>query len=147
MFIVIGRDDLQEVIEEALEGVVPEIKQAPGLSQKIKEQRDELETLRIEKGRKEEEFEKREREIEHKVGLERTRQEFEMEQAKREATVAVREENLDADRKRFEEQMKFHEDRFTKEVTYLKEMLEAIVQRLPSAEFTADVTPARNRKR
>lgn len=70
-----------------------------------------------------------------------------MEQAKREATVTVREENLSADRKRFEEQMKFQEERFTKEVGYLKEMLEAIVQRLPSAEFTADVTPARNRKR
>lgn len=146
MLIITSRDGLREALTDALEEMQPE-ESVSGLSKKISDQRKELETLKIEKARREEEFEKREREIEHKVGLERTRQEFEMEQAKREATVTVREENLSADRKRFEEQMKFQEERFTKEVGYLKEMLEAIVQRLPSAEFTADVTPARNRKR
>lgn len=146
MLIITSRDGLREALTDALEEMQPE-ESVSGLSKKISDQRKELETQKIEKARREEEFEKREREIEHKVGLERTRQEFEMEQAKREATVTVREENLSADRKRFEEQMKFQEERFTKEVGYLKEMLEAIVQRLPSAEFTADVTPARNRKR
>lgn len=65
------------------------------LSKTVAELRDEVETLKIEKARKVEEGKIREREIEHKIGLERKRSEFEREQASREATVAVREENLD----------------------------------------------------
>lgn len=147
MLIVIGKNKFERTLrslwDEAVSKVNDElqgIKSLRDLSAKVKAAREELETLKIEQARKDEEFERREREIEHKVGLERTRQEFEIEQAKREATVAVREENLDADRRRFEEQMKFQEERFTKEVGYLKEMLTEIVQRLPSAEFTADLT-------
>ncbi|KKK93068.1 hypothetical protein LCGC14_2696590, partial [marine sediment metagenome] len=82
---------------------------------------------------------KKDREIEHKVGLERTRQKFEGEQAKREAIVTVREENLTADRTRFEEQMKFQQDRFTEEVKYLKEMVGQVLKRLPTAEIIAEV--------
>jgi hypothetical protein len=50
----------------------------------------------------------------------------------------VREENLAADRKRFEEQMKFQNDRFTQEVGYLKDMLGQMMKRLPSAEIVAE---------
>lgn len=152
MLILIGSSEqeferkLRELWNEALSRVNEElqgIKSLRDLSAKVRQTREELETLKIEQGRKDEEFAKREREIEHKVGLERERQKVELENAKRDATLSVREENLKADRKRFEEQMKFHEDRFTEEVKYLKEMLGEIVQRLPSAEFTADLTPAR----
>jgi len=69
------------------------------------------------------------------VGLERKRQEFEIEQAKRETTVAVREENLKADKDRFAEQLKFHEDRFATEVGYLKDMMGQLMERLPTAEI------------
>lgn len=86
------------------------------------------------------EFAKREREIEHKVGLERERQKHELDAAKREALVGVREENLKADRDRFEAQMKFQEERFTKEVGYLKDTLAEVLKRLPSAEFTANLS-------
>lgn len=109
------------------------------LAAHIEKLRAEVETLKIEKGRKEEEYARRDREIEHiehKVGLERARQTQELSLAKREATVGVKEENLAADRKRFEDQMKFHDERFTKEVGYLKEIIGDIAQRLPSATIS-----------
>lgn len=101
--------------------------------------KEQIETLRIEKGRKEEEMAKKEREIEHKVGLEKKRQEFEVEQAKRETTVSLREENLKADRDRFEKETKFTTDRFEKEVGYLKDMVGSVLERLPTAEIIATV--------
>lgn len=133
-----GRNDkTEQVIREAVERVVKDAmgdaQNALRLTGDLTKLKTELETLRIEKARKEEEFAKREREVEHKVGLERTRQEFEIKQAKREAAVSVREENLAADRERFDGQLKFHEERFTAEVGYLKDMLGQIVERLPSA--------------
>lgn len=101
--------------------------------------RGELIIMQIQKDRKDEEFAKKEREIEHKVGLERTRQEFEVKNAKREATVTVREENLTADRDRFEGQMKFQNERFTTEVNYLKEMVGQVLKRLPDALIYTEV--------
>ena len=115
------------------------IKTIQQLNIRIKGLREELEIEKIEKDRKDEVFAKKEREIEHKVGLERTRQKFESEQAKREATVTVREENLTADRTRFEDQMKFQQDRFTEEVKYLKDMVGQVLKRLPSAEIYKEV--------
>lgn len=132
--------DVETTITRAVETVVykalGKAENAIALAGDLMKLREELETLKIEKGRKEEEFKTKEREIEHKVGLERKRQEFEREQAKREASVSIREENLKADRKRFEEQLKFHEDRFTSEVGYLKDILGDVLKRLPSEEIT-----------
>lgn len=105
--------------------------------------REEIETLKIEKGRKEEEFARKEREIEHKVGLERKRQEFELTSGKKEAELNVREENLKADRKRFEDQMRFHEKRFTEEVTYLKDMIGQVMERLPNVAVTGTLKKGR----
>lgn len=131
--------DTERVVRETVERIVKDALQdaesALASAGKITKLREELETLRIEKGRKEEEFAKKEREIEHKVGLERKRQEFEIEQAKRETSVTVREENLSADRKRFEEQLEFHQTRFETEVKYLHEMAEKLMERLPSADI------------
>jgi len=115
-----------------------------GTAVKLKQ---EIETLKIEKGRKEEEFARKEREVEHKVGLERKRQEFEVASAKREAILSVREENLKADRSRFEEQMKFHTDRMTQEVGYLKELVADMSKRLPSAEFLVEASIPKRRGR
>lgn len=152
MLIVIGKKtfagQLRSLWEDAMLRVNEElrgIRSVADLSDRVKSLREEIETLRIEKARKQEEFDRKEREIEHKVGLERERQKVELANAKRDATLTVREENLAADRKRFEDQMKFQEERFAKEVGYLKEMLGEIIQRLPSAEFTADLSPVRSR--
>lgn len=119
--------ELEKVVKSAVEEVVSKsLKDATSVFAKIKEintLKEEIEDLRIAKKGKEWDYEKREMEVEHKVGLERKRQEFEVEQAKREAIVSVREENLDADKKRFEEQMTFIETRFSSEVGYLKEIV------------------------
>ncbi len=116
------------------------IKSMSDLSAKVKGLREELESLQTSTARKQEEFDRRERDVEHKIGLERKRQEFELAASKREAIVTLREENLAADRKRFAEQMAFHDQRFTSEVSYLKDMLGDIVKRLPSAEIYADLS-------
>ena len=140
MFVLAGRrahlanslKDLVADITARVEGQLEGIRSVSDLSARVKELREQVEKLEIEKGRKTEEFEKREREIEHKVGLERKRQEFEVTAAKREAVLAVKEENLAADRKRFEDQMAFHEKRFTEEVGYLKAIIGDLAERLPT---------------
>ena len=154
MLILIGKQKFEKALKQLWDDAVSKvndelagIRSLRDLSAKVKATREELETLKIEKARKDEDFAKREREIEHKVGLERERQKVELENAKREATLSVREENLKADRQRFEEQMKFHEDRFTEEVKYLKDMLGQIVERLPTANLTGDITPAGRRRK
>lgn len=144
MLLVAGRS---KTLEVAIRNVVAEfgeqvlkdlqgIKSVADLSQKVKSLREQVATLEIEKSKKEEEFARREREIEHKVGLERKRQEMELAAASREAVLKVREENLAADRKRFEEQMTFHDKRFTEEVGYLKEMIGTLADRLPNINLT-----------
>lgn len=93
--------------------------------------------LEIEKAKKQEEHAREERELRHMIGLEKKRQEVEMEQAKRETTLSVREENLKAERARFEEQLKFNTQRFEQMERYLKEMVGEILSRLPTV--TVDV--------
>ena len=130
---------LRSVVGELNEQVVKDlqgIRSVADLSAKVKELRTQVEGLEIAKARKEEEFARREREIEHKVGLERKRQEHELAAAQREAILKVREENLAADRKRFEDQMAFHEKRFTEEVGYLKDMIGTLAERLPNINLT-----------
>lgn len=136
-----GKSKMEQQIQSSVESIVRsalnEANSALALAGTVQELRKEVETLETEKARRTEEFATREREIEHKVGLERKRQEFELGAAKREATLAVREENLAADRKRFEDQMSFHEKRFTEEVTYLKEMMGQVMERLPNVNVEA----------
>ena len=144
------RDHLEEVVRKTVESVVKTalsdvegamrgVKTMAQLNGQVVKLKEDLETLQIEKDRKDEGFDRKEREIEHKIGLERKRQEFEIKQAKREATVNIREENLSADRDRFESQMKFTEERFSKEVKYLKDMMDKMMERLPSAEIYTEI--------
>ena len=102
--------------------------------------RRELAKLEIERDKKQEEWARREREIEHKVGLERKRQEFEIEQSKRETTTAVREENLKADKERFKAEMDFQRKRLEEEVGALRLLVGQMLERLPSAEIYADLS-------
>lgn len=144
MLIVAGQ---AKTLEQAIRSVVAEfgeqvvkdlqgIRSVADLSAKVKDLREQVEKLEIAKAREEEEFARREREIEHKVGLERKRQAQELAAAQREAVLKVREENLAADRKRFEDAMAFHEKRFTEEVGYLKEMIGTLAERLPNVNLT-----------
>jgi hypothetical protein len=142
------KQTVREILTKALsdtETLIGRLKSSFDVAKHIADLKEQLETLKIEKARKDEEFARKERDIEHKVGLERKRQEFEIAQAKREATVTVREENLKADRDRFNEQLKFHEERFTAEVGYLKEMVGDVLKRLPTV--TVGVTEERKANR
>ena len=109
------------------------------LSSKVKDLREQISVLEIEKAQHEESFEKKEREIEHKLGLHRRQVEQDVVLAKREATVSLREENLAADRKRFEEQMAFIEKRFTEQTEYLKGIIGDLAERLPSMKIAARI--------
>lgn len=103
---------------------------------------EQIEKLKLERDRKQEEFDRREREIEHKVGLERLRQEQERELARREASADAREENQKQAEKSFDERMKFFRD----ELDDQKELLHKVLERLPSAEIFAEIGGTRNGK-
>lgn len=136
-----GRDSIDELATRVADSIRDSIeKDWRGVESAVK-LRQEVETLKIEKARREEEFDRREREVEHKVGLERKRQEFEVDAAKREAVVSVREENLKADRKRFEEAMKAQSERLDD----MKDLLKEMMKRLPSANI--DIKEERRRGR
>ena len=110
-------------------------REALGLSEKIANLKVKVADLEIEKAKKLEEFDRREREVTHMVGLERKRQEFEIDVAKRETTVAVREENLSAEQKRFEDQIAFSKEQIKNEIDRFEKLLVKLVDALPSANI------------
>ncbi len=122
---------LAEVVKEQVSSIVGKavkdattslgkLHQIGDLEKKVVELKDSIQDLEIgEKAIKADHAEQT-RELEHKIGLEKTRQEQEIDLAKREAIVSVQEENLSADKERFEEQMDFIQKRFGEEVGYLK---------------------------
>ena len=103
-----------------------------GLTDDVIRLKTEIEDLRIQKSRLTEEHEREKRELTHMIGLEKARQEFEVEEATQKATLSVREENLKAERQRFDDHMAFTEKRFTKEVSYLQDLMAKILERLPT---------------
>ncbi len=109
------------------------------LEDKIIGLKKQVTELEIVKDKKQEEFDRRERELTHMIGLEKKRQEIETKQAKQEATLAVREENLKAERTEFDKQMKFREERFDGEVKYLKDLMEKILGRLPTVSVDRQI--------
>ena len=142
MLILVGQKAFERKVAElhasAMEDVQKQldgIRTVADLSGKVKQLRSDVEKLEVEKARREEEIARKEREIEHKVGLDRKRAEFEKEKAISDATLAIKQENLSADKKRFADEMKFQSERFTTEVGYLKDLLGQIMQRLPSADI------------
>lgn len=105
---------------------------------------ESIEDLKIKKARVEEEHQREIREVKHQVGLEKKRQDWEHEQqlkavatARQEAVLEVREENLTADKARFEETMEFERKEFGKQVTYLKDLMGQILDRLPTIKVDA----------
>lgn len=106
---------------------------AAKLEQEIVDLQKRLVELGIEEDRTTEKHDRERRDVEHMVGLERKRQEFEVEQAKRETQVELREAALTEQRKRFEEQMKFIENRLADEVKYLKDdIIKALLKAMPT---------------
>lgn len=107
---------------------------------KASDLKQQIEALKVEKSSIEERYQRQEREVEHKIGLERKRQEFEVEQAKRETTVLVREENLSADKERFKAEMEFQREHLEGEIESLRSLVGQMLKRLPSAEIYAKVS-------
>jgi len=107
--------------------------------------RKDIESLKVEKSRLAEDNARKIREVEHKTGLMRTRQEHEVENAKRQTELDVREQGLKADKKRFEDEMKFQRERLQGEVDRVSLTLDKILERLPVIEVSLD-GPAATRK-
>ncbi len=105
-----------------------EVSQLEGLIRVLKEN---LTDLQIKKSKDDEAFERRERELKHKVGLEKTRQVQELELAKREAKLEAGEGNLGQERKLFDERMKLQTDRLED----MNGILLQLMERLPSANI------------
>lgn len=102
------------------------------LSEQVIRLKKELSDLEIKKSKMAEDHAREERELRHMIGLEKKRQEVEIAQAKRETELSVREGNLKADKERFEANLKFNTERFEKMETYMKEMMQSILLRLPN---------------
>lgn len=149
---VIGGSTLERSLLRILESLdqkrneaVDKIKNYLDLSAEVSRLEDDLGRLKIEKSQIEEKYARREREIEHKLGLERQRQEQELKLKEREVTVKVREENLTADKKRFEEQMKFMTDRMVTENNQLQGMIKPLLEALPKMTIKQEVGNSRKR--
>lgn len=99
--------------------------------------KSEIVDLKIDKARIVEDQQKREREIEHKVGLQKKRQEQELELGLKGARLEVRQANLESEKSAFANQMKFQQTRFESEVGYLKDILGEILDRLPTVTVDA----------
>lgn len=132
MIVIGGSAALRATVERAVVAVQKEF----GTIEDLKR---EVARLEIERAKKQEEWDRREREVEHKVGLERKRQEFEVAQAKRETTLSVREENLKADKERFAAEMEFQRKHLESEIGSLRELVGKLLERLPSAEIYAEI--------
>lgn len=139
-----GKDEVtQKLIDEIkhlskqvaqLEGKLDDAKDRSKLANDVVGLKKQLVKLEIERDKKQEEHDRREREVRHEVGLLRKQTEAEQKLATEQAKLEVREENLQADRDRFEEQMKFTTARFEKEVEYLHNLAGQILERLPHVE-------------
>jgi hypothetical protein len=127
-------DDLKDLLTEPSE--------KKGLSDKILGLKKQVVELEIQRDKKQEEFDRRDRELTHMIGLEKKRQEVETKQAVTAAGLSVREENLKADKDRFDKEMKFREERFTEEVGYLKGMVAQILERLPTVNVDRQIKGA-----
>lgn len=144
MFFWWGKNEVEQAVEQAARRVLndhaSEVKEAFDGYQTIIALKKQITDLEITHAKKKEEWDRREREVEHKIGLERKRQEFEIEQSKREATVAVQQSNLNADKERFKGEMEFQRKHLESEITGLRDLVNNLLERLPDAKIIARVT-------
>lgn len=116
------------------------IAEVESATQRVVELTKDLAALKAEKENIEEGFRRKEREVEHKVGLLRTEIEAGDKQREQdfhlrvqEAKLVARETGLVEREKAFTERMDFMTKRFTEEVGYLKDMVKQVLARLPDA--------------
>lgn len=134
-------DDERTRLADELAQIRAEIKalrtERDSTEQVTKLKRD-VERIKIEKDRLEEDNARKIRETEHKVGLLKTKQDHDVENARRETKLEVREENLAADKDRFKAEMEFQRTHLQGEVERVERILTAVLERLPSIEASLD---------
>ncbi len=122
-------------LETAGEGVL----EAISLNAEVGKLVRQVTNLEIQRDKKQEDFDRKEREIEHSLGLHKAQVEWEVEEASARAKLDVEQENLELERAAFTKQMEFMQGRFEEEVKYQRELLEKMMKRLPTAEILAKI--------
>lgn len=97
---------------------------------------ERIEKLKLEKDRLTEAHDREVRETEHRVGLLLEKQEQDVRNATREATLAVREENLARDRDRFAAEMTFQREAMQAQMNDLRGLLNQVMGKLPDIQAT-----------
>jgi len=139
------KDEMSTALKEARD-TIKHWREASDLQRHLKDLQKELTKMEIQQDKKQEGWDRREREITHKVGLEKSRQEQELDLGKREAVLSVGEGNLEAERKRFTEQMDFEREHLNKAIERTESILAQVLKALPSAEIFADLTGGGSKK-
>jgi hypothetical protein len=124
-----------------LKGKEESLVEIDALQENIKALKSQVSDLEIQKSEKTEAFEKRERELTHKIGLERKRQQQEskhnkdeLELAKREAKIEAEEKALEGKQAAFEERMQVVQESFKRELKSQEYLLSEILDRLPTVK-------------
>ena len=146
-------DDLHE-LRSAVDKILKLVegrKNVVALTDEVVALKTSIADLEINKSKLTESHEREKREVQHFVGLEKKRQEVEIDQATREATLKVREENLDADKARFDDHIKFVEEKQAKHLDDIKALLSQVMDRIPTVTVdvtkSASTTPARTARK
>ena len=124
------------IVLEKAEGDVLDAVQLTGTVEALKWQVSDLE---IQRDKKQEGFDRKEREIEHSLGLHKAQVEWEVEEASSRARLEVEQANLQTERDAFKKEMEFMQGRFEEEVKYQRGLLEKMMKRLPTAEILAKI--------
>ena len=130
---------VRSTIDQAISNALNDKTNSITLNAEIDRLTKEKTKLQIEYDREKERWDRTEREIEHKLGLEKRRQEQEIQLATRETTVKVREENLSGERELFKKEMEFQRSRLEGEVQSLRDLTGKLLKALPSAEIIANI--------
>ncbi len=131
---------VRKTIEDVVTQAVAKLRDFSDVEAERETLKRQVEDLKIEKRGIEAGFAEERRTIEHKVGLEQRRQEQELALGKREAVLAVGESNLKAQQEQFQKNMAFMQGRFEEEVKAQRQLVEKMMERLPSAEIITNLT-------
>lgn len=111
-----------------------------GLQDRVKDLQEAITELEITKSQLEESHARQLREVEHKIGLDRKRSEQEADLAKKDAVLAVREENLSHERETFKKEMAFMRSRMEAEVSAMQTLMGQILERLPTVTVEKSIS-------
>jgi len=129
----------------SLKGEKSAITEQRTLEERVLSLKKQVSDLEISRDKKQEDFDRRERELTHMIGLEKKRQEVEIKQASQDARLAVREENLKGEKEQFEKQMKFRTDQFDTQIKYLQSLMEQVLGRVPTVTIDRSITETRRK--